>query len=161
MKNYSQLLKILKILKQQKINKMPTHSRINPKNKKYIQAELPRQFIEYFGYHVNEVKQMESIKQAAEAHEDIEIKNIADLDSVSIDLELKEEIVNEGKPDEWSYKYFEQDDEKYKVPVSVLSQLKTHLENTPGLLTFRVNRKGEGLKTKYTVIPLEIKAGKK
>lgn len=100
---------------------------------------------------------MESIKQAAETHEDVNVKNVADLDKVSVDVELKEEIVDEGKPTEWSYKYFELDGEKYKMPITVLSQLKDHIAQNPDLKFFRVNKKGEGLKTKYTAIPLADK----
>ena len=44
--------------------------------------------------------------------------------------------------------------EKYKVPVSVLSALKEILEVKPELKLFKVIKKGEGLKTEYTTIPL-------
>ena len=46
------------------------------------------------------------------------------------------------------------DGEKYRVPVSVLMQLKAHLEDNPNLQKFKVKKTGEGLKTEYVVIPI-------
>ena len=46
------------------------------------------------------------------------------------------------------------DGERYRIPVSVISQLKAQLEANPKLQKFRVKKSGEGLGTVYTVIPL-------
>jgi hypothetical protein len=83
------------------------------------------------------------------------MKNIADLEAVSVFQEfLKETRVNqEGK--EYVVMYILIDGEEYRVPPSVLEQLKGILEEKPDLKTFKVKKTGEGLNTKYTVIQLE------
>jgi hypothetical protein len=45
--------------------------------------------------------------------------------------------------------------EEYRVPDSVLKALKDNLEVNPKLGWFKVKKTGEGLKTNYTVIPLQ------
>ena len=51
-------------------------------------------------------------------------------------------------------KVFKHEEEEYRVPKSVLKQLKEQLEVNPKLKFFKVNKTGEGMKTSYTVIPL-------
>jgi len=92
---------------------------------------------------------MATISEEAKAYESKQINNIADLDSVPTDLEVKEE--NEV---EFPYKYVELNGERYKVNLSVLASLKAILEDNPNLKKFKVKRTGEGMNTKYTVIPL-------
>ncbi|KKK73592.1 hypothetical protein LCGC14_2892300, partial [marine sediment metagenome] len=56
--------------------------------------------------------------------------------------------------DAFSYNFMVVAGEEYRVPNSVLKQLKKHLEANPKLEKFKVAKEGEGLKTEYTVIPL-------
>lgn len=98
---------------------------------------------------------MASLKQASQDYKPIEIKNIADLDVVSIDLDLKtEEGINQETQKSFSYEYIEVDGEKYRVPVSVKKSLQAILKQNPKITKFKVSKTGEGLKTTYTVIPL-------
>jgi hypothetical protein len=47
------------------------------------------------------------------------------------------------------------DDEKYRVPISVIQQLQVMIEDNPNLKKFKVKKTGEGKdNTRYTVIPL-------
>ena len=92
---------------------------------------------------------MATISEEAKAYESKQINNIADLDSVPTSLEVKEE-----KKAEFPYKYVELNGERYKVNVSVLASLKAILEDNPNLKKFKVKKSGEGMNTKYTVIPL-------
>ena len=92
---------------------------------------------------------MAKLIDEAKNYESKQINNIADLEVVSVELDVKEE--NEA---EFPYKYVEVDNVRYKVPVSVLASLKAMLEDSPNLTKFKVKKTGEGLKTKYTVIPL-------
>ena len=102
-----------------------------------------------------EVKpKMTSIKEQAKAYEPQQTKNISELDQVSVNLELQTETYKEGTPDEFSVNVTEIDGEKYRVPVSVLAQLKEILEEKPEMEYFKVRRSGEGMNTKYTVIAL-------
>lgn len=97
---------------------------------------------------------MATLKDTAKGYVPKQTKNIADLPSVSIEAEIKdgEAIDNEGKP--FQYKYIEKDSEAFRVPGAVIGQIKDLLEANPNLKSFRVKRTGEGLKTRYTTIPL-------
>lgn len=98
---------------------------------------------------------MTNIKDSATAYIPQKMKNIADLPSVDVSLELKdgEGVDDAGKT--YKYKYFEVGEEKYRVPTIVLAQLKDILEVKPDLKTFKVKKTGQGKEgTKYTVIQL-------
>lgn len=93
------------------------------------------------------------MKETAKAYVPPQTKNIADLDIVQTDMEVLHKVVNEGTKDEFSYNYILVDDVEYRVPTSVIKQLKAHLEDNPELTAFQVKKEGEGLKTEYTVLP--------
>jgi hypothetical protein len=98
---------------------------------------------------------MTNLKESAVAYVPQKMKNIADLPSVDVSLEIKdgEGIDDAGKP--YKYKYFEVDSEKYRVPAVVLGQLKDIIEVKPDLKTFKVKKSGQGKEgTKYTTIQL-------
>jgi len=97
---------------------------------------------------------MANIKECAENYIAKETKNIAELERVSVDLEIENKVVNQGESNEWNYDFVTIDEEEYKVNQTVLKQLKVQLEANPSLLFFKVSKEGEGLKTAYTVIPL-------
>lgn len=92
---------------------------------------------------------MTKLIDEAKAYEPKQIKNIADLPSVSVDMEVKAD-----SEAEFPYKYLEIDNERYKVPMSVIASLKVILGENPNLKTFKVKKTGQGLGTEYTTIPL-------
>ena len=98
---------------------------------------------------------MSSIKDKAQAYEPKKTKNVADLEVVRTDIDIKEETFNEGKEDEFTINTIVVEDETYRVPDSVLKSLKAILTEKPELKTFKVVRTGEGMNTTYTVVPLE------
>ncbi len=98
---------------------------------------------------------MANIKETAKAYEPKQTKNIAELKKVSVELELTEKVFKEGTTDEFKVKVITVDGEDYKVPNSVLSYLKDLLEDEPELKHFKVKSKGDGLNTRYTVIPVK------
>ena len=77
------------------------------------------------------------------------VNNISDLTSIDTNLVLFDEV-----DAEFPYKYFEQAGLRYKMPVSVLATLKEILKSNPNLKSFKVNKTGTGMNTKYVVIPL-------
>lgn len=93
---------------------------------------------------------MGTIKDEAKAYEPKQVNNISELSSVSTDM-----VLFEDKEAEFPYKYIEQDNQRYKIPTSVLGALKSILEDNPNLKRFKVKKAGEGMNTRYTVIPLE------
>ena len=82
-------------------------------------------------------------------------KNIADLEIVQTDLELEDRTGKDSNGEEFKYKVVIVDSLEYRVPGSVLGNLKAILEQKPTLKTFKVTKQGTGMNTKYTVIPLE------
>ena len=92
---------------------------------------------------------MATLKESAIGYEPQQTLNIADLDIVSVDCEIKE-----ASDVEFPYEYIEVDGNKYRVPVSVKKALKANLEENPKLSKFRVKKTGEGMNTTYTVIAL-------
>ena len=95
-----------------------------------------------------------NIKESAENYEIKETKNICELEKVSIDLDIREEIVNEGTPEEFSLNIVTIENKDYRIPNSVLKQLKVLLEDNKELKFFKVKKTGEGMKTSYQTIPL-------
>ena len=96
---------------------------------------------------------MATLAEQARAYVPPQTRNIADLDLVNTDVEVKHKIVSEGTADEFSYNYVVVEEIEYRVPNSVLKQLKAQMEANPELITFSVNKEGSGLNTEYTVIP--------
>lgn len=99
---------------------------------------------------------MGTIKEAAQKYEPKRMKNIADLEIVRTDFNFIENETRKDQSDEeYIVSYFVLDNEEYRVPASVLEQLKGILNSKPELKTFKVTKKGEGKGTKYQVIPLD------
>jgi len=98
---------------------------------------------------------MSSLKEEAQAYEPSKTKNIADLEAVSVEQEIKKETRKNSEGEEYSISFIVINNEEYRVPNSVLGQLKEILEEKPEMKTFRVKKKGENLNTSYTVVQLE------
>jgi len=98
---------------------------------------------------------MTTIKEFATSYEPKRTRNIAELEAVSVSNEIKTEVRKNKEGDEYSISYIVSLGEEYRVPNSVIEQLQTLLLEKPDMKTFKVKKKGEGLNTSYTVIPLE------
>jgi len=84
-------------------------------------------------------------------------KNITELPEVSVDLELVDdsfEFEKDGETKTVNQKVVIIGDEKFRVPTSVINQLKVHLEDNPTMKKFKVRSSGSGMDTRYTLIPL-------
>lgn len=98
---------------------------------------------------------MGNFKSEAEQYEPKTQKNIAELNSVEISNAVITEDRIASNGDAYTTRYVVINKEEYRVPESVLGQLKEVLKNKPALKTFKVTRTGQGLNTKYQVIPLD------
>ncbi len=80
--------------------------------------------------------------------------NITDLNvvSTSYPLEDREGTDRDGKV--FKYKVVVVDGVDYRVPNTVIGNLKAILERKPDLKEFSVSKTGANLDTRYTVIPL-------
>lgn len=98
---------------------------------------------------------MASIKESARVYEPKQTHNIAELKEVSVDFALLEGKGKDKDGNEFAYNYIEVEGEEYRIPGKILGDLKAILAKKPTLKTFSVSRQGQGLNTKYTVIPLD------
>ena len=102
---------------------------------------------------------MANLSEAAKSYESTsKTKNIADLEKVSTELELVNDTFEYEKNGEMrtvQQQIIEVEGEKYRVPVTVIQQLKVILEDNPDLKNFKVKKSGTTKDdTRYQVIPL-------
>ena len=97
---------------------------------------------------------MASLKDSAKEYEPPTTKNIADLKEVSTDLELEDREGHDQNNEKFKYKVIVVEGEDYRVPGSVLGNLKVILEKNPAIKRFSVSKQGTGMNTRYTVIPI-------
>ena len=98
---------------------------------------------------------MATLKDEAENYQPRKTKNIADLERVSVDVEVETKTFKEGSDEEFTISLIQVDGEEYRVPVSVLKQLKNLVEEMPDLKFIKVKKTGTTITdTSYTVIPL-------
>ena len=98
---------------------------------------------------------MATLKDFAKSFIPKQTKNIADLNEVVTDIEIYHDgkgTDKDGK--DFTYSYVKLNNEEYRIPDLVIGQLKDLLESNPKMTKFKVKKTGEGLKTRYTVIPL-------
>lgn len=102
---------------------------------------------------------MGSLKDEATAYEPKKTKNIADLESFDLSepTELKEGEDNEGK--KFAYYVLVRDGEEYRIPNGVMETVKNliaaNAKHGKELKTLAVEKTGEGMKSKYSVITIE------
>lgn len=97
---------------------------------------------------------MTTLKEEALEYLPPQTHNIAELDKVSIDIEILDAEGKDTNGDVFKYKYVEVDGIKYRIPGSVIGGLKAMLEKIPDLKHFSVLKQGEGMNTRYQVIPI-------
>jgi len=98
-----------------------------------------------------------NIKDSAKAYKPQQTKNIADLEKIPVDLEVSsktfETVDADGNTKIVDYNAVVVNEEEYRLPNSVLRDLKVLIAEDEELQFFKVIKTGEGLKTTYTVIP--------
>ncbi len=96
---------------------------------------------------------MATIKESAQAYEPPTTLNIADLEKIPINLELKDGSGKDKEGQEFKYKYATIDGKQYRVAGSILGGIKAILEKVPNLEFVQVIKQGQGMNTRYQVIP--------
>lgn len=99
---------------------------------------------------------MVTLKDFAKTFEGKKTRNITELEVVNLEnLEIleKEGTDKENKPFHMIVGI--SNNEEYRIPESVMRDIRTIIENKPTLKTIKVIKKGTGMGTTYTVIPLE------
>ncbi len=98
---------------------------------------------------------MATLKESAAAYEPPQTLNIADLEKISIDIELKDAEGKNEKGEVFTYKYAEINGKKYRVAGSIIGGIKALMEKIPDLKTVSVVKQGTGMNTRYTVVPAD------
>ena len=98
---------------------------------------------------------MGNLREYAKAFVPQQTKNIADLEAVSLDVPMTEEVHKDKEGKDFKIIVANVLGEKYRVPTSVVNDIKAIMSAKPGLKTVKVIKKGQGISTTYTVIPLE------
>lgn len=101
-------------------------------------------------------KEMQSIRYTAEAYVAPEYLNIADLETVDVEVPMTTKDYKVGTPDEYQVWVAVINDKEYKVPKCVIRDLQVLLAEFPKLKHFKVLKKGDGLNTSYQTIPLGV-----
>ena len=96
---------------------------------------------------------MATLREEAKAYEPPQTLNIADLDKIPIDIELKDGSGKDSSNEEYTYKYAVIDGKKYRVAGSIIGGIKILLEKMPQLEFVSVLKQGTGKNTRYQVIP--------
>ena len=98
---------------------------------------------------------MATLKAEAQSYEPRTSPNIADLDKIPLDLELKDGEGETKDGEKFTYKYAVIDGQEYRVPGPVIGGVKAILGKLPDLKFVSVIKTGVGRDTKYQVIPMD------
>lgn len=97
---------------------------------------------------------MGTIKELAKAYTTPKTLNITDLPEVSLDFAIVPRSGKNESGEAFEYNVIELNGNEYRVPNSVIDQLKTLIEAKPDLIKFKVIKSGQGMSTRYQVIAL-------
>ena len=99
-------------------------------------------------------KNMATLREEAQAYTPAQTLNIADLDKIPIDVELKDGKGKTSDGEEFTYKYATINGQEYRVAGSIIGGIKALLGKIPTLKYVSVIKQGTGMNTKYQVVPL-------
>lgn len=99
--------------------------------------------------------EMGNLREEAKAYEPQKTLTVAELDGLSLEAPMEDREGNDKKGKHFKYKVAIVAGEEYRVPASVLNDIKTIMTAKPNLKTVKIIKKGEGMGTSYTVVPLE------
>ena len=100
-----------------------------------------------------EEKKMATLKESAMAYVPPQTLNIADLDKVPVDIEVKDGEGKDKDGEVFKYKYATIDGKDYRIAGSILGGIKAILGKMPNLKYVSVIKQGTGMNTRYQVIP--------
>lgn len=101
------------------------------------------------------MEEQKTIAQVASSYESPMTMNVSDLQIVQTDWKIVEKKGKDNDGKEFAYNVIEHQNHDYRVPNSVLASLKDILANRPDLKTFKVIKSGQGMQTRYTVVPIQ------
>ena len=96
---------------------------------------------------------MATLKEEALAYEPPQTLNIADLEKIPVDIELFDGEGKDKDGEVFKYKFAKIDGKEYRVAGSILGGIKAILKKMPNLKFVSVIKQGQGMNTRYQVIP--------
>jgi len=93
---------------------------------------------------------MTTLKDEALAYELQRTLNVAELPKIPIDTEIFEKIGEDEDGKSYSFRYITLNGQQYRIPKTVLDQVKTILKLRPEIKFVKVDRTGIGKATRYT-----------
>lgn len=96
---------------------------------------------------------METLKDSAQAYEPPTTRNVTELEKIPVNVELHSGKGTKKDGTDFSYKYIKHEDIEYRVPGTVLGGIKSVLKKYPNTQYVTVDKEGEGMNTKYHVMP--------
>jgi len=103
-------------------------------------------------YKREDTKKMATLRETATAYKPKQTLNIADLNRVELDsfqIEDREGTDSEGKT--FEYKVMVANDLEYRIPNTVIEEIKKILDLKPEVKAVTVSKSGSGLATRYSV----------
>lgn len=98
---------------------------------------------------------MASIKQSAKEFIPTTIATVDELASIDINLDMEERSFIDKTGKEFTIQVITVNKTAYRMPLSVIKQVKELLAEKPNMKTFKVKKQGMGMNTSYFVMPLE------
>lgn len=92
-----------------------------------------------------------TLKQESQDYEVKRTLNIADLDKVDLSFPVEDRTGTNKDNEEFSYKVMVANEQEYRVPNTVLEEIKKILKLRPDAKFVRVSKKGTGMATSYDV----------
>jgi len=92
-----------------------------------------------------------TLKEEAEAYEPKKTLNIADLEKVDLSWPMEDRTGTDKEGKDFEYRVMIKNGLEYRVPVTVLEEIKKMLDLKPDLKFIKVLKSGSGLGTKYDV----------
>jgi hypothetical protein len=100
---------------------------------------------------------MATLREEAKQYQPPQTLNIADLEKIPIDIELKDGSGKDKEGEVFHYKYAVIDGKEYRVAGSIIGGIRALLEKIPSLGYVTVIKQGQGMNTRYQVIPYQEK----
>jgi len=98
---------------------------------------------------------MQTILDRAKESPQRKTLSIADMERFDVNMEIQSFSGKNQKGEVFQYDFVEdKDGNKYRIPVSVLTQLHVYLKENPEHQQFTVLKQGAGMETKYMLIPV-------
>jgi len=99
---------------------------------------------------------MATLREEAMAYKPQQTLNIADLERIPVDIELKDGSGRSSDGEEFKYKYAIVNGQQYRVAGSIIGGIKALLQKMPELKFVAVIKQGQGMNTRYQVVPMSI-----